>query len=114
MCFSGFVKVVVPTCVFQYLEFCDNILVLEDGEIREAGNHQALMKANERYAQLITNYQLEQSEVTLSPNPKSETHVVILTFTYCFTRRKTFSPFVHCFTGSETISDFLYKRSSFI
>ncbi|KAM4743675.1 ATP-binding cassette sub-family C member 12 [Anableps anableps] len=46
----------------HYLEFCDDILVLEEGEVREAGNHQALMKANGRYAQLISNYQMEQSK----------------------------------------------------
>lgn len=53
----------VLACVRQYLEFCDDILVLEDGEVREAGDHQALMKANGRYAQLISNYQTEQSKV---------------------------------------------------
>ncbi|KAJ4947567.1 hypothetical protein JOQ06_009602 [Pogonophryne albipinna] len=46
----------------HYLEFCDNILVLEDGEVLEVGNHQALMKENGRYAQLITNYQMGESE----------------------------------------------------
>ncbi|TMS12817.1 Multidrug resistance-associated protein 9 [Larimichthys crocea] len=46
----------------EYLEFCDDILVLEDGEVREAGDHHALMKANGRYAQLISNYQMEQSK----------------------------------------------------
>uniref|UniRef100_A0A7N8X0A1 ATP-binding cassette, sub-family C (CFTR/MRP), member 12 n=1 Tax=Mastacembelus armatus TaxID=205130 RepID=A0A7N8X0A1_9TELE len=46
-------SVILVTHQLQYLEFCDDILVLEDGEIQEAGNHQALMKANGRYAQLI-------------------------------------------------------------
>ncbi|XP_059212614.1 ATP-binding cassette sub-family C member 12 isoform X2 [Centropristis striata] len=55
-------SIILITHQLQYLEFCDNILLLEDGEVREAGNHQALMKANRRYAQLITNYQMEQSE----------------------------------------------------
>uniref|UniRef100_A0A7N8X1N9 ATP-binding cassette, sub-family C (CFTR/MRP), member 12 n=1 Tax=Mastacembelus armatus TaxID=205130 RepID=A0A7N8X1N9_9TELE len=50
-------SVILVTHQLQYLEFCDDILVLEDGEIQEAGNHQALMKANGRYAQLISNYQ---------------------------------------------------------
>lgn len=53
----------VLTCVCQYLEFCDDILVLEDGEVLESGDHQALMKASGRYAQLISNYQMEQSKV---------------------------------------------------
>uniref|UniRef100_A0A669CX35 ATP-binding cassette sub-family C member 5 n=1 Tax=Oreochromis niloticus TaxID=8128 RepID=A0A669CX35_ORENI len=56
-------SVVLVTHQLQYLEFCDDILVLEDGEIREAGNHETLMNASGRYAQLITNYQMEQSKV---------------------------------------------------
>ncbi|XP_041841880.1 ATP-binding cassette sub-family C member 12-like [Melanotaenia boesemani] len=55
-------SVILVTHQLQYLEFCDDILVLEEGEIREAGNHRTLMKANGRYAQLISNYQLEQSK----------------------------------------------------
>ncbi|KAM7423643.1 hypothetical protein PAMA_000139 [Pampus argenteus] len=55
-------SVVLVTHQLQYLEFCDDILVLEDGEVRELGNHQTLMTANRRYAQLISNYQMEQSK----------------------------------------------------
>ncbi|XP_071345317.1 ATP-binding cassette sub-family C member 12 [Trachinotus anak] len=55
-------SIILVTHQLQYLEFCDDILVLEDGEVREAGSHQALMKANGRYAQLISNYQMEQSK----------------------------------------------------
>ncbi|TKS69724.1 Multidrug resistance-associated protein 9 ATP-binding cassette sub-family C member 12 [Collichthys lucidus] len=55
-------SVILVTHQLQYLEFCDDILVLEDGEVREAGDHHALMKANGRYAQLISNYQMEQSK----------------------------------------------------
>ncbi|XP_074481011.1 ATP-binding cassette sub-family C member 12-like [Sebastes fasciatus] len=55
-------SVILITHQLQYLEFCDDILVLDDGEVREAGNHQALMEANGRYAQLITDYQMEESE----------------------------------------------------
>ncbi|XP_039990545.1 ATP-binding cassette sub-family C member 12 isoform X2 [Xiphias gladius] len=60
-------SVILVTHQLQYLEFCDDILVLEDGEIREAGNHQALMRANGRYAQLISNYQMEWAKT-----PKDE------------------------------------------
>ncbi|XP_038134547.1 multidrug resistance-associated protein 9 [Cyprinodon tularosa] len=56
-------SIILVTHQLQYLEFCDDILVLEDGEVREAGNHQALMKTNGRYAQLINNYQMEQSKM---------------------------------------------------
>ncbi|XP_072237117.1 ATP-binding cassette sub-family C member 12 isoform X1 [Leuresthes tenuis] len=55
-------SVILVTHQLQYLEFCDDILVLEDGEVRETGNHLTLMKANGRYAQLICNYQMEQSK----------------------------------------------------
>lgn len=36
---------------------------MENGKIKEAGTHKALMKAKGRYAHLINNYQLEQSSV---------------------------------------------------
>uniref|UniRef100_A0A665V7Q3 ATP-binding cassette sub-family C member 5 n=1 Tax=Echeneis naucrates TaxID=173247 RepID=A0A665V7Q3_ECHNA len=52
-------SIILVTHQLQYLEYCDDILVMEDGEIQEAGSHQALMKANGRYAQLITNYQMD-------------------------------------------------------
>ncbi|XP_074522327.1 ATP-binding cassette sub-family C member 12-like [Halichoeres trimaculatus] len=55
-------SIILATHQLQYLEFCDDILVLEDGEVLESGDHQALMKVNGRYAQLISNYQLELSE----------------------------------------------------
>ncbi|XP_074521778.1 ATP-binding cassette sub-family C member 12-like [Halichoeres trimaculatus] len=50
-------SIILSTHQLQYLEFCDDILVLEDGEVLESGDHQALMKVNGRYAQLISNYQ---------------------------------------------------------
>lgn len=55
-------SIILVTHQLQYLEFCDDILVLEDGEVLESGDHQALMKASGRYAQLISNYQMEQSK----------------------------------------------------
>uniref|UniRef100_UPI0037E82233 ATP-binding cassette sub-family C member 12-like isoform X2 n=1 Tax=Semicossyphus pulcher TaxID=241346 RepID=UPI0037E82233 len=55
-------SIILTTHQLQYLEFCDDILVLDDGEVREAGDHKALMEANGRYAQLISNYQMEQSK----------------------------------------------------
>ncbi|CAN9506875.1 unnamed protein product [Ophioblennius macclurei] len=63
-------SIILVSHQLQYLEFCDNILVLEDGKVLEAGNHQNLMKFNGRYAQLIRNYQTEsetQEEDELSP-----------------------------------------------
>ncbi|XP_073320576.1 ATP-binding cassette sub-family C member 12 [Pagrus major] len=55
-------SIILVTHQLQYLEFCDDILVLEDGEVLENGDHQALMNASGRYAQLISNYQTEQSK----------------------------------------------------
>uniref|UniRef100_A0A3Q1HQ97 Uncharacterized protein n=1 Tax=Anabas testudineus TaxID=64144 RepID=A0A3Q1HQ97_ANATE len=57
-------SIILVTHQLQYLEFCDDILVLEDGVVLEAGNHQALVKDNGRYAQLIINYQMEQSKMS--------------------------------------------------
>ncbi|XP_041813283.1 ATP-binding cassette sub-family C member 12 isoform X2 [Chelmon rostratus] len=55
-------SIILVTHQLQYLEFCDDILVMEDGQVLEAGDHQDLIKAEGRYAQLISNYQLEQSK----------------------------------------------------
>uniref|UniRef100_A0A667YD97 ATP binding cassette subfamily C member 12 n=1 Tax=Myripristis murdjan TaxID=586833 RepID=A0A667YD97_9TELE len=60
-------SIILVTHQLQYLEFCDDVLVLEDGEVQESGNHQDLMKANGRYAQLITSYLTEQSRVRWPP-----------------------------------------------
>uniref|UniRef100_A0A087YK27 ATP-binding cassette sub-family C member 5 n=1 Tax=Poecilia formosa TaxID=48698 RepID=A0A087YK27_POEFO len=68
-------SIILVTHQLQYLEFCDDILVLEEGEVREAGNHQALMKANGRYAQLISNYQMEQSEAQKEEEEEGEDEV---------------------------------------
>ncbi|XP_070815026.1 ATP-binding cassette sub-family C member 12 [Chaetodon trifascialis] len=63
-------SVILVTHQLQYLEFCDNILVLEDGEVLEAGDHEALTKANGRYAQLIGNYKIEQSKTATEEEEK--------------------------------------------
>lgn len=76
----------LSSCVFQYLEYCDNVLVLEDGEVQEAGDHKALMNANGRYAQLISNYQMEQSEVKKKKSYSTNLAcTVALLFLTCFT-----------------------------
>uniref|UniRef100_A0AAV2LKK1 ABC transporter domain-containing protein n=1 Tax=Knipowitschia caucasica TaxID=637954 RepID=A0AAV2LKK1_KNICA len=55
-------SVVLITHQLQYLEFCDSVLLLEDGAIVESGHHQELMGLNQRYTQLISNYQTQQSK----------------------------------------------------
>uniref|UniRef100_A0A8C2BQI1 ATP-binding cassette, sub-family C (CFTR/MRP), member 12 n=1 Tax=Cyprinus carpio TaxID=7962 RepID=A0A8C2BQI1_CYPCA len=54
-------SVILVTHQLQYLEFCDQVLLLDNGEIKEAGTHSELMKSKARYAHLINNFQLEQS-----------------------------------------------------
>uniref|UniRef100_A0A8C4Y8S2 ATP-binding cassette sub-family C member 5 n=1 Tax=Gopherus evgoodei TaxID=1825980 RepID=A0A8C4Y8S2_9SAUR len=56
--------VVLVTHQLQYLEFCDEVILLEDGEIYERGTHKDLMKEKGRYAQLIQNLYMEQAKVT--------------------------------------------------
>uniref|UniRef100_A0A6Q2Z9P0 ATP-binding cassette sub-family C member 5 n=1 Tax=Esox lucius TaxID=8010 RepID=A0A6Q2Z9P0_ESOLU len=55
-------SIILVTHQLQYLEFCDEILVLESGNIQEAGQHKALMKAKGRYSQMIKNFQMEHSQ----------------------------------------------------
>ncbi|KAJ7994532.1 hypothetical protein DPEC_G00250450 [Dallia pectoralis] len=55
-------SILLVTHQLQYLEFCDEILVLESGKIQEGGQHKALMKAKGRYSQMIKNFQMEQSQ----------------------------------------------------
>ncbi|KAK9392721.1 multidrug resistance-associated protein 9-like [Crotalus adamanteus] len=50
----------------QYLQFCDQIILLEDGEISESGTHAQLMKAKGHYAQLFYNQHAE--DVVIADN----------------------------------------------
>uniref|UniRef100_A0A671THT9 ATP binding cassette subfamily C member 12 n=1 Tax=Sparus aurata TaxID=8175 RepID=A0A671THT9_SPAAU len=49
-------SIILVTHQLQYLEFCDDILVLEDGEVLESGDHQALMKSGSLDLQYGYNY----------------------------------------------------------
>ncbi|XP_036837574.1 multidrug resistance-associated protein 9 [Oncorhynchus mykiss] len=64
-------SIILVTHQLQYLEFCDEILVLESGKIKEAGTHKALMKAKGRYAQMINNFQMQEQpmEQPTQPDP---------------------------------------------
>ncbi|KAM8894526.1 ATP-binding cassette sub-family C member 12-like isoform 1-T1 [Spinachia spinachia] len=55
-------SIILVTHQLQYLEFCDNIMVLNDGMVQESGNHEALMTANARYAKLISSYRMGESK----------------------------------------------------
>uniref|UniRef100_A0AAX7U9R2 ATP-binding cassette, sub-family C (CFTR/MRP), member 12 n=1 Tax=Astatotilapia calliptera TaxID=8154 RepID=A0AAX7U9R2_ASTCA len=59
-------SIILVTHELQYLEFCDEILVLDNGTVWESGNHRDLMRANGRYTQLISTYQMEESKVRVS------------------------------------------------
>ncbi|KAJ7311830.1 hypothetical protein JRQ81_006141 [Phrynocephalus forsythii] len=53
--------ILLVTHQLQYLEFCDEIILLEDGEICESGTHTKLMKAKGRYATLIQNLHSDET-----------------------------------------------------
>ncbi|KAM6980550.1 ATP-binding cassette sub-family C member 12 [Aplochiton taeniatus] len=61
-------SIILVTHQLQYLEFCDEVLVLESGKIKEAGTHKVLMNIGGRYAQLINNFQMEQSKAQKEEN----------------------------------------------
>ncbi|XP_077085064.1 ATP-binding cassette sub-family C member 12 isoform X2 [Siphateles boraxobius] len=66
-------SVILVTHQLQYLEFCDEVLLLDNGEIKEAGTHSDLMKAKGRYAHLINNVQMEQSNENIEADSKTHT-----------------------------------------
>lgn len=45
----------VDVLSLQFLESCDEVILLEDGEICEKGTHKELMEERGRYAKLIHN-----------------------------------------------------------
>uniref|UniRef100_A0A8C4WW11 ABC transporter domain-containing protein n=1 Tax=Eptatretus burgeri TaxID=7764 RepID=A0A8C4WW11_EPTBU len=58
--------VLLVTHQLQYLKFCDEIVVLEDGQIVENGRHEDLMNVNGKYAGLIKTFQMDANEDTES------------------------------------------------
>ncbi|KAJ1083483.1 hypothetical protein NDU88_003642 [Pleurodeles waltl] len=55
--------VVLVTHQLQYLEFCDMVILLENGRISEKGTHKELMDANQRYTNLIQKFKTHSEEV---------------------------------------------------
>lgn len=51
----------------QFLESCDEVILLEDGEICEKGTHTELMEERGRYAKLIHNLRGLQFKVNHAP-----------------------------------------------
>ncbi|XP_007990560.3 ATP-binding cassette sub-family C member 11 [Chlorocebus sabaeus] len=62
--------VVLVTHQLQYLEFCDQIILLENGKICENGTHSELMQKKGKYAQLIQKMHKEAISVTLQDTAK--------------------------------------------
>uniref|UniRef100_A0A8C9XFQ8 ATP-binding cassette, sub-family C (CFTR/MRP), member 12 n=1 Tax=Sander lucioperca TaxID=283035 RepID=A0A8C9XFQ8_SANLU len=49
-------SIILVTHQLQYLEFCDEVMVLKDGAVLETGSHVELMKAKGHYADIITTH----------------------------------------------------------
>ncbi|XP_046538302.1 ATP-binding cassette sub-family C member 11 isoform X3 [Equus quagga] len=65
-------SVVLVTHQMQYLEFCDEIILLEDGKICEKGIHSELIQKKGPYAQLIQKMPREATQViSTQPHPHS-------------------------------------------
>ncbi|XP_032364060.1 multidrug resistance-associated protein 9 [Etheostoma spectabile] len=56
-------SIILVTHQLQYLEFCDEVLVLKDGAVQETGSHVELMKAGRHYADIITNHVAMEPDV---------------------------------------------------
>uniref|UniRef100_A0A7M4E763 ATP binding cassette subfamily C member 12 n=1 Tax=Crocodylus porosus TaxID=8502 RepID=A0A7M4E763_CROPO len=70
--------IVLVTHQLQYLEFCDEVILLEDGEICETGTHKKLMEEQGRYAQLIENLHKEQAK------QQRKKYLCVLIFLICY------------------------------
>lgn len=62
--------VVLVTHQLQYLEFCDQIILLEGGQICENGTHSELMQKKERYAHLVQQMRVEATQDLLLDTAK--------------------------------------------
>ncbi|XP_062965991.1 ATP-binding cassette sub-family C member 11 [Cynocephalus volans] len=62
--------VVLVTHQLQYLEFCDQIILLEDGKICETGTHKELTEKKGRYTQLMQKMHKEAKQDTLPDTAK--------------------------------------------
>lgn len=60
---SGPVLTVAALLSLQFLESCDEVILLGDGEICEKGTHRELMEERGRYAKLVHNLQGLQFKV---------------------------------------------------
>ncbi|XP_041077297.1 ATP-binding cassette sub-family C member 12-like [Polyodon spathula] len=68
--------IILVTHQLQYLQFCDKVILLEDGETEEMGTHKSLMEIKGRYWQLIQNYQSEHSNFQDSVHEEKHTQEI--------------------------------------
>uniref|UniRef100_A0A2K5PR76 ATP binding cassette subfamily C member 11 n=1 Tax=Cebus imitator TaxID=2715852 RepID=A0A2K5PR76_CEBIM len=74
--------IILVTHELQYLEFCDQIILLENGKICENGTHSELIQKKGRYAQLIQKMHKEaawnmlQDTVKIAEKPQAESQAL--------------------------------------
>ncbi|KAJ8333700.1 hypothetical protein SKAU_G00410190 [Synaphobranchus kaupii] len=66
-------SVILVSHQMQLLESCDEVLLLENGEIKAMGTHKALVKSNSQYADLFSNYKLGLSHAENEKDTKPQT-----------------------------------------
>lgn len=64
----------------QFLESCDEVILLEDGEICEKGTHKELMEERGRYAKLIHSLRGLQFKVTVGLPSERDLEPCLVTF----------------------------------
>uniref|UniRef100_A0A3B4TZ91 ATP-binding cassette, sub-family C (CFTR/MRP), member 12 n=1 Tax=Seriola dumerili TaxID=41447 RepID=A0A3B4TZ91_SERDU len=70
-------SIILVTHQLQYMEFCDEVLVLKDGSVLETGSHLDLMKVEGHYAELITKHLKDLCSASLTGcDPAEEGGVV--------------------------------------
>uniref|UniRef100_A0A8D0CSZ0 ATP-binding cassette, sub-family C (CFTR/MRP), member 12 n=1 Tax=Sander lucioperca TaxID=283035 RepID=A0A8D0CSZ0_SANLU len=70
-------SIILVTHQLQYLEFCDEVMVLKDGAVLETGSHVELMKAKGHYADIITTHLAEPAAIELiSVVPEGHFHAM--------------------------------------
>ncbi|XP_061102942.1 ATP-binding cassette sub-family C member 12-like [Conger conger] len=65
-------SVVLVSHQLQFLESCDEVMLLESGEIQGMGTHTSLVESNSQYADLFNNYKLELSRAKNEKDNKSQ------------------------------------------
>ncbi|XP_070761382.1 ATP-binding cassette sub-family C member 12-like [Enoplosus armatus] len=65
-------SIILVSHQLQYMEFCDEVLVLKDGMVLEAGSHLDLMRAEGHYAELVTKHLTKQTTPPKEERKKTE------------------------------------------